>query len=475
MTPDEFREAGHLLIDWIADYRESISEKPVKSQYPPGWVGQRLVPPSDQPHLVTDVIADLDDTIVPAMTHWQHPDFFAWFPANASLSSVLGDLVSTGLGGLGLSWEACPPLTEVEEHLCAWFCAELGLADPWRGSIQDTASMGVFLSMVAAREHASNMSMHGSGLAGVDRPLVVYAGSTANTSVKRAVLAAGFGADNLRIVPLDENQAVDVEAMASMVEADLAAGFKPAAVVATLGTTGVTAFDPVASIAELADRHQMWLHVDAAMAGAAALLPEMSSRFAGIELADSIGINPHKWLGTAFDCSLLFVNDPRRLSGVMSIDSDYIPSAANAEFGDEVTQYRDWSVALGRRFRAMKLWMHLRLDGLDAIRTRLRRDIENAQWLASRVESEPEWELVAPVRLQTVCVRHRPARTPADDLDAHTAAWAKCLNDSGRALVTPDVLDGSAMVRISIGAEPTERSDVERLWGNLKWAVTSGP
>ena len=476
MTPDEFREFGHRLIDWIADYRQTVGERPVFSQAQPGDVKSKLGPAPETPESFDAIMADLDQVIMPAMTHWQHPDYYAWFPGNVSLASVLGDLVSTGLGGLGLSWEACPPLTEVEEHVCGWFADILGLPDPWRGSVIDTASMGGFLAMVAAREHASNMSMHHGGMRELGAPLIVYAASTANTSVKRAVLTAGYGAQNLRFVPLDSEQAIDASALAEMVDEDIALGRIPAAVVATLGTTGVTAFDPIDAIARITNKHSMWLHVDAAMAGSAALLPEFAERFEGIERADSISLNPHKWLGTAFDCSLLFVRNPRRLTGVMSIDSSYIPSAESAAHGDLVTQYRDWSVPLGRRFRAMKLWMHLRIDGLEAIRQRLRRDVENARWLGRQVAAADDWELVVPVRLQTVCVRHRPggdlSALAGPELDAYTDAWARRLNESGRALVTPDTLDGSRMVRLSIGAIPTEREDVERLWQNLQWVVS---
>lgn len=471
MTPEEFREFGHRLIDWIADYRTGIGERPVYTQAKPGDVKDRLGPAPETPDSFEAIMADLDEVILPAMTHWQHPDYFAWFPGNVSLASVLGDLVSTGLGTLGLSWEASPPLTEVEEKVCEWFADILDLGDRWRGSVIDTASMGGFLAMVAAREHASNMAMHHGGMRELGAPLIVYAASTANTSVKRAVLTAGFGADNLRWVPLDEEQAMDADALRQMVEEDIALGRIPTGVVATLGTTGVTAFDPIEAIAEVTNRHSIWLHVDAAMAGSAALLPEFSHRFVGLDRADSVSLNPHKWLGTAFDCSLLFVRNPRRLTGVMSIDSSYIPAAEDATHGDLVTQYRDWSVPLGRRFRAMKLWMHLRIDGLEAIRQRLRRDVENARWLAKQVDAHPEWELVVPVRLQTVCVRHRPADLDGPALDAHTDAWARALNESGRALVTADTLDDKRMVRLSIGALPTERADVERLWENLRWVV----
>ena len=474
MTPEEFRVAGHELIDWIANYRETISDLPVRSQVAPGWVRDQLADaPPTNPEPLSDVVADLDNIVVPGMTNWQHPSFFAWFPSNASLSSVLGDLVAAGLGGLGLSWEAGPALTEMEEQVCAWFGDFLGLEAPWKGSIQDTASTGCFLAMLAAREAATGLAMRTTGIGGHPKELVVYCGASANSSVQRAALAAGIGVERLRYVPTTPDHAIDPVALKAMIAQDIIDGLQPAAIVATIGTTGVTAVDPVNELALIAARHNLWLHVDAAMAGAAALLPEFAPMFAGIDRADSISLNPHKWLGTVFDCSLLFVRDSRRLTAVMSVDPSYIPNANTDVDANSITQYRDWGIPLGRRFRAMKLWMQFRLDGLDAIQARLRRDVANAAWLAEQVDAHPEWAVVATVRLQTVCIRHIPPDlepTP-EAIAAHTTAWVRRLNDSGRALVTQDKLDGVAMVRISIGAEPTERADVERLWADLQTMV----
>ena len=488
MTPEEFRAAGHQLIDWIADYRSTLSDHPVASQVEPGWVRSQLADaPPETPDSIEDVIADLDSVVVPGHTHWQHPGFYAWFPSNATLSSVLGDLTAAGLGGLGLSWESGPALTEMEEQVTAWFADCIGLTAPWKGSIQDTASTGGFLAMLAAREQATGMAVLRAGIGGHDKELVVYTGATANSSVQRAVAAAGIGMERLRHVPTTDDHGIDPVALAEMIAADRAAGLQPAAIVATVGTTGVTAVDPVPALADLARAEGLWLHVDAAMAGAAVILPECADMFAGVDRADSIALNPHKWLGTVFDCSLFFVNDARRLTGVMSIDPGFIPSAGGAgEHTDAAestdagpTQYRDWGVPLGRRFRAMKLWMQLRLDGMEATRARLRRDMENARWLAEQIDGVDGWQVVAPVRLQTVCVRHRPIGDDGrpltgDAVDAHTAAWVQHLNSSGRALVTQDKLHGEAMVRLSIGAEQTERHHVEQLWSDLRTAVAGG-
>lgn len=471
MTPEEFRAAGHRLVDWIADHRAATADLPVRSSVEPGWVRDQLdAPPPEGPEPLDALLADLERAVVPGLTHFQHPDYFAYFPANASLASVLGDLTSSGLGVIGLNWESSPALTELEEVACAWFADLVGLGDPWRGTIHDTASTACLVALLCAREHASDLSQNGGGLVAVDEPLVVYCSDQAHSSVTKAALLAGYGHDHVRIVPTDRasGYALDPAAVEAAIEADLTDGRRPAAIVVSLGTTGVTAFDPTTELVEVGHRHGAWVHVDAAMAGSAALLPELAHLFDGVDRADSFSMNPHKWLGTVIDTSLFFAREPDRLVEVMSTNPSYLRTATDGA----VTQYRDWGIPLGRRFRALKLWFHLRLDGLDAIRARLRRDLENARWLAERVEETDDWEVVAPVHLQTVCVRHEPAGLRDEALDEHTLRWVGAVNDSGRAYLTPSVLDGRWMARISVGAEPTERRHVEALWALLTAAAT---
>lgn len=465
MTPEEFRAAAHQLIDWVADHRERVAGLPVESRVAPGQVRDTLAAHApEDPEPLADVIADLERIVVPGITHTNHPGFYGWFPSNASLASVLGDIVSGGLAGLGITWQSAPALTEVEQVVTEWLRELCGLAPDWRGAIQDTASTGTLVAMLAARERASQLSEHAGGLQSVAQPLVVYSSAHAHSSVPKAVLLAGFGADNLRYVDVDPvTFALRPDALAEAMAADAAAGRRPAAVIAALGTTGTTAFDPVAEIVPIAREHGAWVHVDAAMAGSAMLLPECRHLFAGIDGADSLVWNPHKWMGTILDCSLLYVRDVDHLVACMSTTPSYLRSAVD----DEVVQYKDWGIPLGRRFRALKLWFHLRLDGVEAIRARLRRDLENAQWLADQVAAEPDWRVLAPVALQTVCVRHEPAGLAGEALDRHTLAWAGAVNASGRAFVSPSQLDGRWMVRISIGAEPTERADVAALWDLL--------
>jgi aromatic-L-amino-acid decarboxylase len=473
MTPEEFRAAGHRLVDWIADFRAraAAGEYPVRSPVEPGEVASQL--PERLPTEtigIEELLADLDRYVVPGITHFQHPGHFAWFPANASLSSVLGDLASSGLGANGLSWQSAPALTEVEEVVTDWLRQEAGLSEAWQGTIHDTASTSCLVALLVARERASGFSKEAGGLQGVATPLVVYASAEAHSSVGKAAMLAGFGRDNLRLVRVDETTFdMDPAALEEAVDADVRAGRVPAAVVATVGTTASTAMDPVSEIVRVASRVGAYVHVDAAMAGAAQLLPECAELFEGIEGADSLTWNPHKWVGTVLDTSLFYLREPSVLERVMSTNPTYLASSSDGA----VTQYRDWGIPLGRRFRALKLLFQLRLDGLDEIRGRLRRDLANASWLASAVSSTAPWRVVAPVRLQTVCVRHEPEGFSAEELDAHTAAWTELVNRSGRAHLTTAHVGGLLTTRISVGAEATERRHVEALWREMQEAAAA--
>lgn len=465
MTPEEFRCYGYELVDKIADYRASIAQYPVMSTVEPSSIRAAL--PEAAPRVgepFEDILADLDRIILPGISHWQHPSFFGYFPSNASLASVLGDLASSGFGVLGLSWQSSPALSEVEEVVVDWMRRLLGLSEGWGGVIQDSASTSTLVALLSARERASEYSLASGGLQGAPSPLVVYTTAHAHSSVVKAALLAGFGADNIREVATDGSFAMVPAELEAAIESDLAAGRVPCAVVASCGTTTTTAFDPLDDVGVVARAHRLWLHVDAAMAGSAMILPECRWMWNGVEHADSVVINAHKWLGVAFDCSLYFVRDPGHLVRVMSTNPSYLQS----RFDGEVSNLRDWGIPLGRRFRALKLWFALRAEGTEAIRARLRRDLANAQWLAAAVGPEPHWRVLAPVALQTVCVVHQPEGLEGEDLDRHTLEWAEALNRSGLAYVTPAVLDGRWMVRVSIGALNTEQADVERLWLNMR-------
>ncbi len=465
MTPDEFRAFGHKLIDWIADYRATIAGRPVAARTRPGEVRDRLpAAPPGSPEDFAAVFRDLEQVLLPGLTHWQHPRFFGYFPSNASLASVLGDLVSTGLGVIGISWQAGPALTELEEVVTDWLRQMVGLSGAWRGVIQDTASTCALIALLCARERSTDYGLSRGGLQAEDRPLTVYASAQAHSSVEKAALLAGFGRANVRAVATDAEYALRPAALDEAIRADLAAGRRPCAVVATTGTTPSTALDPVAAIADVAGRHGLWLHVDAAMAGSAMILPECRWMWDGVERADSVVLNPHKWLGAAFDNSVYYVRDPEHLIRVMSTNPSYLQSAADGR----ATNYRDWGIALGRRFRALKLWCLIRAEGVSGLQARLRRDLANARWLAEQVRGAPGWEVVAPVPLQTVCVLHRPPGLDGEALDRHTCGWAERVNRSGAAYLTPAVLGGRWVVRVSVGAEQTERADVAALWSVMQ-------
>jgi aromatic-L-amino-acid decarboxylase len=468
MTPDEFRARGHELIDWIADFRRRVyaGEYPALAQVPHGRLRAQLpASPPQAGESFDAIVRDLDAHIVPASSHFLHPSYFAYFPCNSLLASVLGDCLSTGLAQLGLNWASSPALTELEELTTDWFRQMLGLSDAWSGVIQDTASSASLVALLCARERATGHSAERGGLQAEASPVIVYSSVENHSSIEKAALLAGFGRDNLRLIPVDrDDHALRLDALQAAIERDLANGAAPGALVATIGTTGTTAIDPLAGMAKIARRYGIWLHVDAAMGGSAMILPECRGLWQGVEAADSLVINPHKWLGAAFDCTTYFVRDPRELVSVMSTNPSYLRTGADGE----AKSLRDWGIPLGRRFRALKLWFLIREQGVAGLQARLRRDLANAQWLKEQVDAAPGWKRLAPVPLQTVCVRHEPAGLEAEALDRHTLGWCSRINASGKAWLTPALLNGRWMVRVSIGAEATERRHVQALWDLMR-------
>ena len=409
MNPEDFRRHGHALIDWIADYRGAVEERPVRAAVQPGQVKASLPGAAPEaPEPAEQVMADLEALVVPGLTHWQHPSFFGWFPANADLSSVLGDLASSGLGVLGLSWVASPALTELEEVVVDWSRQLLGLSGAWRGVIQDTASTSTLVALLCGRERATGYAF------GAGPPTAVYASSHAHSSVRKAALLAGM---RFREIPVGAGFALLPDALAAAMAADAAEGVRPAAVVVTTGTTTTTAVDPIQAVVDVALQHGAWVHVDAAMAGTAQLLPEARWMWEGVEGADSIVWNAHKWLGAVFDCSVYFLRDPQHLTRVMSTNPSYLRTAVD----DQVANLRDWGLPLGRRFRALKLWYLLRTEGAERLRARIRRDLENARvveahgrprsasWRtrASAASSSADFPLVS----ATCAMRSMPAAT----------------------------------------------------------------
>ncbi|MER3553126.1 MAG: aspartate aminotransferase family protein [Meiothermus sp.] len=458
MSPEEFKRMGYALIDWIAEYRAKVEELPVMAQVQPGEIKALFEKtPPQQAEGLEGIQTELG-ALLPGLTNWQSPSFYAWFPSNAPFSSVLADIVATGLGQTGITWQASPALSEVEEVMMGWLRQMFGLPETFQGVIQDTASTATFVAFLTAREWASGYSQNRGGLQGEAKPLTVYVSDQAHSSVPKGALLAGFGKDNLRLVETDEAFAMRMDKLREAVKRDIAEGRKPCMIVAAVGTTGSTAIDPVREIAELCQKHGIWLHVDAAMAGSAMILPECRYLWDGVEHADSVVINPHKWLGMAMDLSAYFVREPEHLIRAMSTNPSYLMSGAEAR------NYKDWGIPLGRRFRSLKIWFALKDQGVEGLQARLRRDIENAKWLEAQVRATPGWKVLAPVPLQTVCVRHEPEGLSGEALDQHTLDWVSRVNRSGRAFITPAKLRERWMVRVSIGAEPTERHHVEALW-----------
>lgn len=456
MTPEEFRTHGHALVEWVADYLETVGERPVAPPTQPGDV-RALLPahPPEEPEPFTDVIADLDRVVTPHLLHWQHPSFFGFFPANTSGPSILADLVSSGLGVQGMLWATSPACTELETHVLDWMAELLGLPDRFRSSgpgggvIQDSASSATLVSVLAARHRASAAADAATTVA--PHQMVAYATDQAHSSIEKAVRIAALG--TLRRVPTHDDHTMDPDALARLVSADRAAGLVPTWVCATVGTTSSLAVDPVRAIAAAAPG--AWLHVDAAMAGMAAMCPEHRWLNDGIELADSWVSNAHKWLGVGFDCSCCYVADRRPLVEALSVLPSYLRNAAS-ESG-AVIDYRDWQVPLGRRFRSLKLWFVLRSEGAEALRTMMRRHIAMAASFAEQVAADPRLELAAPPVLDLVCFRHTEG-------DAATRALAEQINATGRAYLTSTELDGRPVIRVSIGSRLTEQAHLDELW-----------
>ena len=463
MTPEDFRRNGHAVVDWIADYMSRVEEFPVMSQVQPGEIRAKL--PAQPPRIgepFEAIMRDVDEIVIPGITHWQSPNFFAYFPANVSGPAILGDLLSSGLGVQGMSWATSPACTEVETHVLDWLVDMLDLPAKFKSSgdgggvIQDTASSAALAAIIAARERASSLATNASG---VDRRFVAYTSSQAHSSIEKAIRIAGIGSDNLRLIGADSAFAMKPELLEEAVRADLDAGLDPFFVCATVGTTSSNGIDPVRAIGEICRRNGLWLHVDAAMAGTAALCPEFRWINDGVELGDSYCFNPHKWMFTNFDCDCFWVADRAALIKSLSILPEYLRNKAT-ESG-AVIDYRDWHVQLGRRFRALKLWFVIRHYGVEGLQHHVRRHVEIAQEFASWIETAERFELAMKPPLNLVCFRHL-------DGDAKNQQIMDELNASGKIFLTHTKLDGKLTLRMSIGQTHTERWHVARAWEMIR-------
>jgi aromatic-L-amino-acid/L-tryptophan decarboxylase len=460
MTPDEFRKHGHRVVDWIADYYEQLETFPVRSQVAPGAIRSALPhAPPEQSEGFDAVLRDLDEVIMPGITHWQHPSFFAYFPANASGPAILGDLLASGLGVQGMLWATSPAATELETHVLEWLRDLLGLPDTFRdnGVIQHTASDAALVALLAALHRASGGRTEHEGVH--SGRFVVYSSGQTHSSVEKACRVAGLGSDALRKIDVDPaTQAARPEHLRSLIEADVAAGRTPALVVASVGTTGTGAVDPVRALGAIAREYSAWLHIDAAWAGVAAICPELRWLSDGIELADSYSTNPHKWLLTNFDCDAFWVADRAALLGALSILPEYLRNAATAS--GAVIDYRDWHVPLGRRFRALKLWAVIRWYGADGLRAHIREHVQLAQEFASWVAADERFELVAPHPLSLVTFRLRAG-------DDATRALMERVNASGALYLTHTTVNSQAALRFAIGSPQTQRRHVAAAWAAL--------
>lgn len=459
LTPDEFRRRGYQIVDWIADYLETVEKYPVRSRQEPGALRQALPElPPDEPEPWDAVMGDLDEHILPGITHWQSPNFYAYFPTNSSPTSILGEMLSAGLGVQGMLWATSPACTELETHMMDWLVDLLDLPRKFLstgsggGSIQDSASSATLCALLAARERASGGSVNQSG----DNPgLVAYSSSQVHSSLEKACMIGGIGRDNLRKVAVDDQMAIDPAALDAAIEADLKAGLKPFFVCVAVGSTSSMAVDPVDAVAAVCERHGVWLHVDAAMAGTAALCPELRWIHDGVQRAQSYTFNPHKWMFTNFDCNALFVDDRAALLDALSILPEYLRNEATD--AGSVIDYRDWQIPLGRRFRALKLWMVIRHYGRSGLAKHVREHVALAEEFATWVDADDDFELVVPRRLNLVCFRHRAG-------DALNEELVEALNQDGKIYLTHTKLNGVYTLRMSIGQWQTRREHVEQAW-----------
>jgi len=463
MTPDEFRRYGHAVVDWIADYQSRVESLPVLSQAKPGEIRAALPQnPPQKGECFDDVLKDLDRVVLPGITHWQSPNLYAFFPCNASGPAILGDLLSSGLGVQGMLWSTSPACTELETHVLDWLVPMLGLPEKFLstttggGVIQDTASSASLCALLAARERATNFATNQRGC---DGRLVAYTSSQAHSSIEKDVKIAGLGVKNLRLIEVDEKFATRPDALARQIEQDRRAGLIPCFVCATVGTTSSNAIDPVAAIGRHCREQGIWLHVDAAMSGTAALCPEFRHIHNGLDFADSYCFNPHKWMFTNFDCDCFYVADRKSLIQALSVLPEYLRNKAT-ESG-AVIDYRDWQIPLGRRFRSLKLWFVIRHYGIEGLQHHVREHVRLAQEFAEWITKDNRFELAAPAPLNLVCFRHKAG-------DAATQTLMDRLNRSGDLYLTHTRLDDKLTLRFCIGQTNTKARHVEHAWQRIQ-------
>ena len=464
MNTEEFRKHAHELVDWMADYFENVEEYPVLPKVKPGDIIKQI--PKEAPENAEpfeDIFTDFKKVIVPGMTHWESPNFMAYFPGNKSKASVLAEMLMTTLGAQCMIWLTSPAAAALEEQMMVWLRDMLGLPEAFTGVIQDTASTATLCALLTAREKATRFTINQKGFD--TQKFTVYASEQIHSSIDKAVKIAGFGADQLRKIPVDEDFALIPEALEKQIQRDIDAGYQPICVVSAIGTTSTTAIDPIAEISSICSQYDVWHHVDAAYAGTALVLPEMRWMAKGAEAADSFVVNPHKWMFTNFDCTAYFVKDPMALVNTFTITPDYLKTSVD----EEVKNYRDWGIPLGRRFRALKLWFVIREMGVEGIREKIRRHIQFGKWLSEQVNENPDFELMAPVPLNTVCFRYINA--DASQLDRINEQIMNEVNQSGKLFFTQTRLKDKFTLRLCLGNTNLTLKHVENAWRLIREAA----
>ncbi len=462
---EEFKKHAYEIIDWIAGYFDEIENYPVKSQVKPGDIMNGLpdsMPDESEP--MDKILKDFNDLIVPGITHWQSPDFFAYFPANSSLPSLFAEMLTAAIGAQCMKWETSPAATELEEKVMNWLRDATGLPSHFQGVIQDSASTSTLVSLLTAREYFSDYKINENGFRDFD-DFKIYCSEETHSSIERAVKIAGMGKNNLVKIDVDEEYRMDTEKLEEAIEKDFKKGHKPFAIVATIGTTGSTAIDPLEEIARIKNKYDLWLHVDAAYAGTALLLSEYRWMIKGIEHVDSFVFNPHKWLFTNFDCSAYYVKDAEALKKTFQIVPEYLKTKSDKQ----VNNYSDWTIPLGRRFRALKLWFVLRYFGLDRIKEKLRHHIELANEFRKWVEEDKQFEILAPVPLNVVCFRYKPQNTDEPEkLNKLNESLLHKVNETGDMYITHTKLDGKYTLRMVIAQTDTAKRNVTKAWKLIK-------
>lgn len=465
MDSNEFRKQAHLMVDWMADYMEQVEDYPVKSQVAPRTVYDQIgtdIPKKGQE--MEAIFNDFKKIILPGITHWQNPNFFAYFQANTSPPSILAEMLTATLGVQGMKWETSPAGTELEEKMMEWLGGAIGIPEEWAGVIQDSASMATLSAILTARERLSNYQINEEGFEGYTK-LRVYCSDQTHSSIEKGAKIAGVGKGNVIKIATNELLEMRSDLLLNQIESDIKHGFQPLCIVAALGTTGTMAMDPLQAIGRIAEKYNIWLHVDAAYAGAAFLLPEYQGLMKGIEKADSFVFNPHKWLFTNFDCTAYFVKDKQGLLNTFSILPEYLKTASDGL----VNNYCDWGIPLGRRFRSLKLWFVMRHYGLQGLQAMLRLHIELAEWLEAQIVKDPAFELVVSRSMNLVCFRYVPQGVKdEEDLNTINEELLHKLNAMGKLYLTHTKINGLYTLRMSIGQTNVTHAHVEKAWKSIK-------